>query len=244
VSTIASANGDVVADLTADEARVLTDEIKTGIETTWELVKRAYIRRAWIALGYGSWDSYCSAEFGSGRLRLPREERQEAVASLREAGLSVRAIASATGTSKSAVSRDLAGVPNGTGEGTPSGEGRKFPDLWAGFPPGAQEEAEEMIRDAEKGSTSKVMSPESVTGTDGKSYINTPAAKPRRHPLTDSYSTAVWKLIKAVESVERLHGDDRFEVHRAAFASRHQGDLERASNTLLDILMDLGEAKP
>jgi transposase-like protein len=41
------------------------------------------------------------------RLRLPREERQEVVASLRESGLSVRAIASAVGINKETVGRDL-----------------------------------------------------------------------------------------------------------------------------------------
>lgn len=39
------------------------------------------------------------------RLRLPREDRQEVVASLRESGLSTRAIASATGLSQSTVAR-------------------------------------------------------------------------------------------------------------------------------------------
>jgi transposase-like protein len=53
--------------------------------------------RSWSALGYESWDDYCTREFGTSRLRLPREERSEVVSSLRESGLSIRAIASATG---------------------------------------------------------------------------------------------------------------------------------------------------
>lgn len=44
---------------------------------------------------------------GQARLRLPREERQEVVASLRENGLSVRAIAAATQTSVGTVASDL-----------------------------------------------------------------------------------------------------------------------------------------
>jgi len=52
------------------------------------LVKQAYTERAWDALGYASWDEYCTREFGTSRLRLPREERAEVVASLRESGLS------------------------------------------------------------------------------------------------------------------------------------------------------------
>jgi hypothetical protein len=44
--------------LSAIDARALTDRIKTGVEAVWELIKQAYIRRAWSALGYESWDDY------------------------------------------------------------------------------------------------------------------------------------------------------------------------------------------
>lgn len=58
-------------------------------------------------LGYSSWDDYCTREFGTSRLKLPREDRAEHVASLRESGLSIRAIASATGSSKNTIKSDL-----------------------------------------------------------------------------------------------------------------------------------------
>ncbi len=109
------------AGMSATEARALTDRLRQSAEHTWDLVVEAYTGRAWAALGYGSWDAYCSAEFGSLRLRLPPEERAGITASLRDAGLSVRAIAAATGTSKSTVSRALSGVPNGTPEATVTG---------------------------------------------------------------------------------------------------------------------------
>ncbi len=94
-------------------ARDITDEIKALVEDAWHLIEQAYRRRAWAALGYDSWDDYCAREFGTTRLRLPREERQEVVASLRESGMSTRAIAAATGLSKGTVDRDLATAPNG-----------------------------------------------------------------------------------------------------------------------------------
>lgn len=93
--------------MNAADARALTDRIKAGVEAIWELIKQAYTERAWAALGYESWDDYCTREFGTARLRLPREERAEVVASLRESGLSQRAIASATGLNQSTISRDL-----------------------------------------------------------------------------------------------------------------------------------------
>lgn len=102
------------ADISPDDARTLTDRIKTGVEAIWHLIEQAYVSRAWSALDYSSWDDYCTREFGTSRLRLPREERQEVVASMRESGLSVRAIAAATGLGRGTVDRELSGVPNGT----------------------------------------------------------------------------------------------------------------------------------
>lgn len=70
----------------------------------------AYHRRAWIALGYESWAAMCDGE----NLRLPREVTAE----LRAGGLSIRAIASVTGISKTQVSDDLATVRNPQGNRT------------------------------------------------------------------------------------------------------------------------------
>lgn len=95
------------ADLTVDEARALTDQIKAASDSLWELVKTAYTRRAWVALGHDSWDAYLEAEFGKARIGLPREERAEVIYSLRDAGLSIRAIASATGKGIGTIHREL-----------------------------------------------------------------------------------------------------------------------------------------
>lgn len=101
-------------EISSSQARELTDRIRVGVEAVWELVKQAYQSRAWSVLGYDSWDDYCTREFGTSRIRLPREERQEVVASMREIGMSQRAIASATGASQSSVQRELASDPNGS----------------------------------------------------------------------------------------------------------------------------------
>src|ERR1700738_4813013 len=96
-----------VAVMDASEARVLTDRIKHDVKTIWALIEQAYTQRAWLALGYKTWDAYCSCEFGTSRLRLPREERRDVVSLLRKAGLSLRAIESATGASRKTVRNDL-----------------------------------------------------------------------------------------------------------------------------------------
>lgn len=37
--------------LDVDQARALTDQIKVGVEATWELISRAYTERAWVLAG-------------------------------------------------------------------------------------------------------------------------------------------------------------------------------------------------
>lgn len=51
-------------ELTADEARELTNEIKASAERMYALLLRAHEGRAWSALGYDSWREYAMAEFG------------------------------------------------------------------------------------------------------------------------------------------------------------------------------------
>ena len=98
----------VLIDMNADEAREITEAIKAAVEQLWALVVNAYNRRAWLALNYPTWDDYCAKEFRTAALAVPREERPEVVRSLREAGLSQRAIASAMGVSQSTVRDDIA----------------------------------------------------------------------------------------------------------------------------------------
>ncbi len=104
---LVATNTDEITAMTADAARDITDKIKAGVEAVWELITHAYTSRAWVALGYSSWDDYCTTEFGTSRIRLPREERAEKVLSLRESGLSLRAIESATGISRPTIIKDL-----------------------------------------------------------------------------------------------------------------------------------------
>lgn len=123
-----------VADVTmsAGEARTLTDQIKVGVETVWQLVIRAYHDGAWSALGYKSWDDYCTREFGSARIRLPREKRAETIGSLYDAGLSTRAIAAVTGESVGTVhsTGESLGVQNRTPstKSTKGIDGKSYPD--------------------------------------------------------------------------------------------------------------------
>lgn len=114
MALVDTSTGEIVDVMDAGKARYMTEEIKSDLSNIWSDIEELYAGRAWIALGYESWDDYCREEFGSSRIKLPSEERREVVSSLRDAGLSTRAIAAATGASKSTISRDLSGVPDGT----------------------------------------------------------------------------------------------------------------------------------
>ena len=87
--------------------------------------------RAWVALGYESWDDYCRVEFADHMVRLPRAERVERVTQLRSVGMSTPDIASVVGVNQSTVSRDLSsGYANaypGSPERVVGSDGKQYP---------------------------------------------------------------------------------------------------------------------
>lgn len=99
--------------LTAEQARVLTDEIKGALYVAWDSLINAWQGRADQALGYDCWDAYCATEFAKGRMvRLAREQRQEIVATMRSAGMSTRAISAGLGVSQRTAARDVPTEPD------------------------------------------------------------------------------------------------------------------------------------
>ena len=121
-------DAEIVEDeLTASQARELTDRIRVTLDGLWGLVIEAFHGRAHAALGYPSWDAYCNAEFGSNRIKLPREERQETVRSLREAGLSQVAISSATGIDRKTIRSDIRASEGGEFPHPVGTDGKTYP---------------------------------------------------------------------------------------------------------------------
>jgi hypothetical protein len=100
-------------DMSPEEARAITDRIKANLDDIWELMVDAFVRRAWRALGYQSWDAYRIAEFGQCRIKLPQENQREVIRSLREHGLSLRQIESVSGLSRPTVIKNLRQEPDG-----------------------------------------------------------------------------------------------------------------------------------
>jgi DNA-binding transcriptional ArsR family regulator len=117
----------VIDVLSIDEAREVTDNLKSALEISWELIVKAYQGRIWEPLGYDNWETYTSAEFGHLRLRLPLAEREQVISSLSDHGLSTRAIAAATGESQSTVSRDRRKAPESSDSGVTGMDGKTYP---------------------------------------------------------------------------------------------------------------------
>lgn len=206
---------------TQEEARALTDRIKIAVEGTWQLIREAYTTRTWAVLGYDTWDAYCTAEFGETRLRLPREERQEVVASLRDSGLSVRAIASATGASTRTIQKDMQVWSSNTpgAQSVMGTDGRVY----------AQSQAREEVIDAE--------------------LVNEPARpeppKVKRRPLPEAFTDAGRDLTRAAERLARLTEDDRFARNRET--THHQvpellGALEHTTRLVTAMNLPAAEA--
>ncbi|NGO73180.1 hypothetical protein [Streptomyces boncukensis] len=207
---------------TAEQARALTDRIRIAVDGTWQLITEAYTTRAWAALGYDSWDAYCTAEFGQTRLKLPREERQEAVVSLRDSGLSTRAIAVATGADQKTVRNDLAGSREEYSSPVTGTDGKTYAasrpapqapsnaDLTSGTGGAEPEELDAPLE------ISSVRAPH-VRGADEP--IRSPVreqlgAAAKRRPLPEAFADAARDLTRAAERLARLAADDRFPRHR------------------------------
>jgi hypothetical protein len=95
------------AQLTKAEARAVTNRIKGHLENLWVDVLAAWLGEAHIALGYTSWKTYCSTEFGSDYLRVPKGERQRIVALLAEHEMPASSIAATINASHVTVHKDL-----------------------------------------------------------------------------------------------------------------------------------------
>jgi hypothetical protein len=209
--------------LNATDARALTDRINTGVEAVWELIRQAYTQRAWSALGYESWDDYCIREFGTSRLRLPRELRSEVVASLRESGLSLRAIAAATGISHTEARRSLdTGVTNVPPE--PDAKPRGAPTEST---PGQTDRVGMALEQPEQQRDLAL-----VIGLDGKRYRPQAPKPPAERTIVDRMNAAVVQLGKDVRKIVALNQDPSFSRYREEIYAGSHGDLQYLSGQL------------
>ncbi|TQK27891.1 hypothetical protein [Arthrobacter sp. SLBN-53] len=161
--------------------RLMAQTTRENFEKVGRLLDEAKQGRVHEALGFKSWTAYVADALG-GQLQLSGEARQAMVQVLAGEGMSVRAIATATGVSKSTVDRDLAQVSHG---GTPDVAGapdsavpqRDTSDVVEALADGDAALADELT-DALKNAK-----PSTVTGVDGKTYTKQKRKpKPKKEP--------------------------------------------------------------
>ena len=215
-------------------ARLRVDRIKVGVEAVWHLIAESYQARDWEALGYTSWDDMCTREFGTSRLRLPREERQEVVASLREQGLSIRAIAAVTGDHYSTVSRELSAVADATPE-------RVLVAIAESEEAYAAEIAEEATQTVDA-PVHIAPEPAKVIGIDGKTYTPSPKparTAPYRKPLPDVAKTAGFEFRQSMDRVLRVFEDNRYRQNEEQVANALRGHLLYVAETVAAVIDQL-----
>jgi hypothetical protein len=236
-----------------------------GIKRYWEqsgaLIKEAFERRAWAALGYDSWELYCRKELGTQLMRLAKELRREAVAELAagEQPLSNRAIAAAIGVDEGTVRNDLRAVAEFSAP-APAAEVEVEVQSEAGEkqsederpqderpqdehsqhePVGDNQPQHEPADDEESDDYEQALT-RRVTGVDGKSQTVRSASKRRRRPLPEAFLQTALKVDKAAQDLVRLIEDDRFETHAADLGGRV--DIKRAADAIRTVLDALAEA--
>jgi hypothetical protein len=152
-----------VADQKAAEAldkrlRAQASAIVYGVDRWAPLVEQAKAGQIWRPLGFMSWPQYIADVIATslGKSKLTIDKRRELVATLTEAGMSQRAIASGLGVDPATVNRDLGVLRNATPV-----------DLDA--PEASERFVVEKVT-AEPSRPITAVEGEKVTGLDGKSY--------------------------------------------------------------------------
>ena len=227
--------------ISAQDARNLTDKIKAGTAALWELIKEAYVSRAWASLGYASWDDYCTQEFGTSRIRLPREERREVVSSMREIGMSTRAIASATGMSKDTAARALSGVANETPGSSLSAscepvgvDGKTYRAPTRAEDILTKEELEELK--PEQRPQPEPMEPfDHDTGEILEEHPIPKEDKPRAEATTKQFMAAVADLNRILDRFHKIKTSPNYRNNIDQLTQTHASDIDRAIDELVDL---------
>jgi hypothetical protein len=95
-----------VSDLTVEQARDLTDQLRIDLASSVDLMIKAFDQRIWIPLGYQDWAEYLDGEFGEMRPKYPVDRRQEMVLRMLTRKMSTRVIGSALGVTQMTIVND------------------------------------------------------------------------------------------------------------------------------------------
>ena len=101
-----------MTDMTTAEARTSVERAMSGLESAAAEIVAQIAGRAWVALGYDTWDVMREAEYGGAAVIVPRTVRSQLSARLASQGLSQQQIGDTLGVTHQTVSNDLRDVAN------------------------------------------------------------------------------------------------------------------------------------
>lgn len=216
--------------------RLMAGTARDNFEKVGRLLDEAKRGQVHEVLGFKSWTAYVADAVG-GQLQLSGDARQAMVGMLAGEGMSVRAIAAATGVSKSTVDRDLAQVSH-------DGTGVIETDPKVGVP---QRDTLETVSDEAP----------AVTGLDGKSYSK-PKRKPKPSPnggapkdgapgkpdrrvqVPTAYREKVKSLTPIINELVALTTDPRWEKATTRFSHQDRIAVEEHIETLQALRRAMG----
>jgi transposase len=234
--------------------RRMADTARGNLETVGRLLDEAKAGQVHQTLGFKSWTVYVADAVG-GQLQLSGDARAAMVGLLAGEGMSVRAIAEATGVSKSTVSRDMEQVSH---NGTPQ-SGAEVID---NGPPDADDstnpaeavvdaiiaEAREQCDMSDKNieditRRSFEQTEQKITGRDGKTYTKPkpqpkPQPKPRVKPVDQQrnmISRIGTKLTDSIREANSLLRADLDDGITAEEASRQADALNSQLQPILQV---------
>lgn len=208
--------------------RLMAQTTRDNFEKVGRLLDEAKRGQVHEALGFKSWTAYVADALG-GQIQLSGESRQAMVQVLAGEGMSVRAIAAATGVSKSTVSNDLAAqVSNHRTPESDSADSGVQPLDTSSEPPAA------------------------ITGMDGKTYTK-PKRKPRPTPepepetverkvqIPTAYRDTLKELKPLVAALTELTRDPRWLKSRERFNHKDRVTLDAHIMALKNFRAMMGE---
>lgn len=111
--------GEIVDAPSYADVRESINAAKASLEAAAEQIVWQIENRVWLVLGHADWNAMREQEYGGAAFMVPRAERPELVARMRQAGLTQQEIADTAGVGVGTVNRDLADFPDGKSAAPP-----------------------------------------------------------------------------------------------------------------------------
>lgn len=227
---------EVIVPLDGAAAKMLDNRIKTSVENIGDrltilhrLLDEAEKGQVHLTMGFRSWTEYLTDRIGN-RWQIGGDERREMAQLLADRGMSVRAIASVTGTSKSTVARVLEELPQ---DGTPdaSGGSDSTVPLWDSSSP--VEEKKGMGLDGKARRKPKPRKKADPKPEESAPADAAPAARAVQVPTAVRQITKTLKT--AVDELTGLTYDKRWDKAMTRLTDSDAEELQTVACTIADV---------